>query len=292
MDDPLNSDEILAPAPSRHVPEHSVSEAEDQAIPILPIRGVIVYPYLVAPLVVTDQRQSKLIDDALMKGVKVGMFLQLDQDAEDAGSDGLHEIGCSGNILKMLRFPDGTVRFLVQGLSRIRVREFVTHEPYLTALVEEIPEKEESSVRLEAFQRNLLEKVKSLVELAPYLNEELYISAINQDSASKLADLIASNLNIPVEEKQRLLELIEPTERIEHLLTLVNREIEVLTLSRKIQSKASEELGKTQRDYILREQIKAIRKELGEGDERAEVDELKKKIEGSGMPEAALAVAE
>ncbi len=127
--------------------------------------------------------------------------------------------------------------------------------------------------------------------MAPYLNEELYISAINQETPSKLADLVGSNLNIPVEDKQRLLELVNPTARMEFLLSLVNKEIEVLDLSRKIQSKASEELGKTQRDYILREQIKAIRRELGDLDERAEIEELEKKIETVGMDESAQKIA-
>ncbi|MBN4057185.1 endopeptidase La, partial [bacterium AH-315-J21] len=224
-------------------------------------------------------------------GTRIGLFLQRDSNATNVGPDGLYEIGCSGNILKMLRFPDGTVRFLVQGLARVRVKEYTEFEPYLTATIEEIPEKSSSSVRQEAFQRNLLEQVKVLVDLAPYLNEELYISAINQETPSKLADLVGSNLNIPVEDKQKLLELVNPTARMEFLLSVVNKEIEVLDLSRKIQSKASEELGKTQRDYILREQIKAIRRELGDLDERAEIEELEKKIESVGMNEQAEKVA-
>ena len=261
-------------------------------LPILPIKSVIVYPYLVAPLVVNEQRQSKLIDDALMRGTRIGIFLQAAGEKETSGDHGVYRVGCSGNILKMLRFPDGTVRFLVQGLARIRIRRFVSSEPYLTAEVEEIVELDEKTIRLEAFQRNLLERVKTLVELAPYLTDELYVSAINQDSPSKLADLVASNMNMPVEEKQRILELVDLTKRIEYLLTLVNREIEVLELSRKIQSQATEELGKTQRDYILREQIKAIRKELGDIDERAEIEELEKKIKAAKLPEIALKAAQ
>ncbi len=289
---PDEIDEIMIQAVTDSIDTPPLSEEDSKkAIPILPIKGVIVFPYLVAPLVVTEQRQSKLIDDALMKGTRIGLFLQRDSDEENVGPEGLYQIGCSGNILKMLRFPDGTVRFLVQGLARARVKEFVSHDPYLMGVIEEIPESSASSVKQEAFQRNLLEQVKVLVDLAPYLNEELYISAINQESPSKLADLVGSNLNVPVEEKQRLLELVNPTARMEYLLTLVNKEIEVLDLSRKIQSKASEELGKTQRDYILREQIKAIRRELGDLDERAEIEEIEQKIETVGMPEQAQKVA-
>lgn len=297
MSDPINPEDLVAPdaptGPSAATAEPSQDGPEfpESTVPILPIKGVIVYPYLVAPLVVTDQRQSRLIDDALMKGSRIGMFLQLNADETNVGPDGLHKVGCSGNILKMLRFPDGTVRFLVQGLSRIRVKKFIDLEPYLTGELEDIPEIEDDSVEVEAYRRNLLERVKILVELAPYLNEELYISAINQETSSKLADLVGSNLNVSIEEKQRLLELVDPPRRMEHLLTVINKEIEVLQLSRKIQTQASEELGKTQREYILREQIKAIRKELGDLDDREEIDELEKKIEESGMSEVALAVA-
>ncbi len=155
---PDEIDEIMIQAVTDSIDSLPLSEEDSKkAIPILPIKGVIVFPYLVAPLVVTEQRQSKLIDDALMKGTRIGLFLQHDSEATNVDSDGIYDVGCSGNILKMLRFPDGTVRFLVQGLARVRVKEFVDSEPYLTGVIEEIPESSASTVRAEAFQRNLLE---------------------------------------------------------------------------------------------------------------------------------------
>ena len=171
-------------------------EVATAVLPVLPLRGTVVYPFLVVPLMIQKPEQAKLVDDALMRGSRIGMFLQKDPDNDDPGPDDLYDVGTSGNILKMLRFPDGTVRFLVQGLGRIHARRFVTNNDRIEAEIEELDETTEESVKMEALQRNLVERIKKLVELAPYLNEEFHISAINQDTASKLVDFIASNLNI------------------------------------------------------------------------------------------------
>ncbi len=256
-------------------------------LPILPVKGTVVFPFLVVPLMANEQKQARLIDEALMKGSTVGLFLQLDQSKDDPGQSDIHEIGTSGNILKMLRFPDGTIRFLVQGLSRIRIKKFITSQSYMTAEVEEIVERGVESVKMEALQRNLLEQLKTVIDLAPNLSEELYISAINQETPSKLADLIASNLNISIADKQEILEEINIYRRMEKLLTIINKEIEVLELSKKIQSEAQSELGKIQREFILREQLKAIKRELGDKGDRAEMDEFEKKIADAKMPEPA-----
>jgi len=226
-----------------------------------------------------------------MRGSTVGLFLQVDQTKEDPGHSDIHEVGTSGNILKMLRFPDGTIRFLVQGLSRIRIRKFVTSQPYMTAEVEEIIDRTAESVKMEALQRNLLEQLKTVIDLAPNLSEELFVSAINQETPSKLADLIASNLNVSISDKQEILEEINVYKRMEKLLTIINKEIEVLELSKKIQSEAQSELVKIQREFILREQLKAIKRELGDKGDRAEFDDLEKKINEAKMPEQAEAVA-
>jgi len=265
----------------------SAKKQKKMVLPILPVRGSVVFPHLVVPLIANEQKQAKLIDEALMQGSVVGVFLQTDKAQEDPGPDEIEKIGTSGNILKMLRFPDGTVRFLVQGLARIRIKRFVQTEPYMTAEIEEIPDKTAHSLKVEALQRNLLEQLKSIVELSPNLSEELYISAINQDTPSKLADLIASNLSIDVNEKQMIIEENNVYRRMEKLLTVINKEMEVLEISRKIQNEAQSELGRMQRDFILREQLKAIKKELGEKDDRAEIDELEEKIKLAGMPEIA-----
>jgi len=260
-------------------------------VPILPVRGMVVFPYLVVPLIATQQKQARLIDEALMKGETVGIFLQRDQSHEDPAPEDIYDIGTSGNILKMLRFPDGTIRFLVQGISRLRIKRFKSQKPYLSAEVEEIADIVINDVRIEALQRNLLEQLKTVVELSPNLSEELYISAINQDTPSKLADLIASNLSISIAEKQQMIEEVNVNKRMEKLHGIINKEIEVLEISKKIQNQAQSELGRMQREFILREQLKAIRKELGEKDERGEIEEFEQKINQAAMPEVARSAA-
>ncbi|MDH3891950.1 MAG: endopeptidase La [candidate division Zixibacteria bacterium] len=267
-------------------------EATDtQVLSILPLRGTVVYPYLVVPLMIQDADQTRMLDETLMRGARIGLFLQKDLEQENPGPDDLHNVGTAGNILKMLRFPDGSVRFLIQGLSRIKIKKFVSSEPHLMAKVEELDEIVDQPVKTEALQRNLLEHIKSLTELAPYLTEEFHVSAINQDTPSKLTDFVASSLNIPLAEKQRLLCQLNVFRRMERLYQALNKELEVLALSRKIQAQAANELGKSQRDYILREQLKAIKKELGDGDDKSDVDEFEIKIASAGMPDHAEQVA-
>ncbi len=258
---------------------------DTQTLSILPLKGTVVYPYLVVPLMIQDADQTRMLDETLMRGARIGLFLQKDLEQENPGPDDLHSIGTAGNILKMLRFPDGSVRFLIQGLSRIRIKRFVSSEPYLIAEVEELAELVDDTVGTEALQRNLLEHIRTLTELAPYLTEEFHVSAINQDTPSKLTDFVASSLNIPLAEKQRLLTQLNVFKRMKRLYLALNKEIEVLELSRKIQAQAANELGKSQRDYILREQLKAIKKELGDTDDKSDVDEFAAKIEAAEMPE-------
>jgi len=258
-----------------------------QVLPILPLKGTIVYPYLVVPLMIQETDQARLVDEALMRGSRIGLFLQKDASIDKPGPDDLYERGTAGNILKMLRFPDGTVRFLIQGLERIKIVRFVSDSQHLMAEVESLSDTTRNAVRLEAQQRSLSDHLKKLVELAPYLNEEFQASALDQDTPSKLADFVASVLNISIEKKQEILEQLDVTRRMELLYQAINKEIEVLELSQKIQARAASELGKSQRDYILREQLKAIRKELGDSDETSEFEEFDQKIEEAGMSEIA-----
>ncbi len=255
---------------------------------ILPLKGNIVFPSLIIPLVITDQRYAKLIDDTLMGGKAIGLFAQKLPEVDNPNPDDIYKIGTAATILKMLRFPDGSVRFLVQGLTRIKIKKFLKEEPFLLAKVEPLEDKLEESVEMEALIRTILDLLKKVVSLAPYLPDDLQVSALNTEDPGKLSDLIASNLNITPAQKQELLETLEVKERLKKLTLYLNKEAEVLELSRKIQSQAATEMGKMQRDYILREQLKAIQKELGEADERTqEVEEFKKKIESAKMPKEA-----
>ncbi len=259
--------------------------AETTVLPILPLKGTIVYPYLIVPLMIQDAEQTRLVDDALMRGSRIGLFLQKDTSVEHPQPEDLYQLGASGNILKMLRFPDGSVRFLIQGLARIRIKKIVTSSPYMSAEVEEVSETVADAVKMEALQRSLSDAVQKLVELAPYLTEEFQVSAHNQDTPSKLTDYIASSLNIPIQKKQELLEELNVYKRMDKLFHLLKKETDVLELSQQIQAKAASELGKSQRDYILREQLKAIKKELGDADDKSDVDEFEAKIDEAEMPD-------
>ncbi|MEE8405479.1 MAG: endopeptidase La, partial [candidate division Zixibacteria bacterium] len=265
-------------------PEQSI---DIQSIPILPLKGTVVYPYIVVPLMIQEPQHAKMVDEALMRGSKIGLFLQKDAKQSNPGPDDLYHTGTSATILKMLRFPDSTVRFLVQGLSRIKIKKFTSESPYLTAEVIEMEETTSSEVKLEALSRNLSERIRKLVDLAPYLSEEFYVTATNQVTPSKLTDFIASNLNLSNEQKQELLAQTDVFKRMDRLFVAVNKETEVLELSQKIQARATSELGKSQRDYILREQMKAIKKELGSPDDSSEVEEFEEKIKAANMPQHA-----
>jgi ATP-dependent Lon protease len=274
--------------------EKLVEEVKEigKELSILPVKGTVVFPYLVIPLIISEQRYARLIDETLMGGKVIGLFAQKSPHKEHPGQDDIYQVGTAGSILKMLRFPDGSVRFLVQGLSRVRIKNFVKDDPYLVAEVEAIKDREERSVEVEALTRNILDLLKKVVDLAPYLSEELQVTAINTEDPSRLADLIASSLNISVAQKQELLEVFDVKERLRKVLSHINREVEVLELSRRIQSQAATEMGKIQKEYILREQLKAIQKELGEADERtAELDEFRKKMKEAKMPSLALDAA-
>jgi ATP-dependent Lon protease len=256
-------------------------------LPILPLKGTVVYPFLVVPLMIQQPEQTKLVDEALMRGSRVGMFLQKDPDNENPGPDDLHHIGTAGNILKMLRFPDGTVRFLIQGLSRIKINRFTSDSPHLMAEIEELKDRISDPVKMEALQRNLIDRLRKLTDLAPYLNDEFQVSASNQDTPSKLTDFVASNLNMSAEQRQKILAETDVVRRAQVLYQVVNKEIEVLELSQKIQAQAASELGKSQKHYILREQLKAIKRELGDGDDSGDMAEFEEKIVEAEMPEVA-----
>ncbi len=262
-------------------------------MPILPLRGMVVFPYLVMPLMISDQRQAKLVDEALMGNKTIGLFTQREAQAEGGNTPDLYRVGTAATVLKMLRFPDGSVRFLVQGLHRVEISRVVETEPFTVAEVEVLEEPEAGGVKIEALKRNVLEMLKKVVDLAPNLSEEIYITAINQENSSKLADYVASNLNLNIASKQEMLETFGVQARLEKLVQHLNKEVGVLELSAKIQNQAASEMGRMQRDYILREQLKAIRRELGEDDDRTtEIEEFKQKIEAGQLPKLAREAAE
>ncbi len=268
----------------QNVPEISPEQIKKTELSILPLKAAVVYPSLVMPLMITEARYAKLIDDALMEGKPIILIAQKDAEQEFPGPDGLYTVGTVGSILKMLRFPDGSVRFLVQGIMRVEIEKYTATEPYLKGMVKPIDETFSQNIEEEALVRNIHEQLKKVVQLAPYLPDDLQVTALNTEDPSRLADLIASNLNITTEQKQEILEIFDVAQRLKKLTLMITKEVEVLEMSKKIQSEAASEMGKSQREYILREQLKAIRKELGESDDQTlELEEFKKKIDEAKM---------
>ncbi len=262
-------------------------------LPILPLRGVVIFPSAIAPLLISRGASLKLVEDALVGDRMLGLVAQKNAEEESPGPDGLYSRGTAGRILKMLKYPDGSVRILVQGLRRIEVQHYVNTEPYFTAQVRHLADVYESSKDLEAVQAHMVHQFAKFVSMIPYLPDELQVVVMNIKDPGKVTDLIASNLNISLEEKQDLLNTLDLRARLEKLSTILNREIELLELGHKIQSQVQTELNKNQKEFYLRQQMKAIQRELGEGDSRtAEIEDIRKKIDDANMPEEARKAAE
>jgi ATP-dependent Lon protease len=264
--------------------------AVPEEVSLLPLKEFVLFPAVVMPLVVTREASIKLIDDAAVGNNRViGVVTLRDPNVENPAMADIHRVGCLAAIRMMVRMPDG-VRLIVQGLQRIRVDEPVQEEPYLrariTALEDAPVEGEEAGVEVQAMARNIAASFQKMVQMHPNLPDELQAIPMNVTEPSQLADLIAAHLPIPTPEKQEILEETSVRERLRRLLAILHRELNVLEVGNRIQSEVSTEMGKMQREYYLREQLKAIQKELGEGDERtAELDELREKIAAAGMPE-------
>jgi len=254
-------------------------------LPILPLSDVVVFPHMIAPLLVTSPNSIRLIDDAVAGDRLIGVTLQKNPDDEHPRADQLQKIGCIARVNRMLKFPDDSVRVLIQGLKRMRISDVVSEKPYLVAKVSPLEDEVRGGLELAAFTRNVGKQFQEIVGLTPNLPDELKIAVLNIEDPSKLADVIAANLNLPIEEKQTLLETNDVRLRLSLLSTLLNRELEVLHLGSEIQTKVSTALTKSQREYFLREQLKQIQKELGEGgDAGGEIQELRDKIDSANMP--------
>ena len=259
---------------------------------IIPIKGGVVFPDQIVPLIIHTQKLAKLIDEILTTNKLAGALTQRNPDIEEPKPDEVYRAGCVIQINKMLRFPDGTIRLLVKGLQRFEVEKFAQVEPYLKAKIKTISREYKKTMALEALMRNVVTMFQHLVSLAPYLPDELAAVVLNIDDPSRVADFVASYTNFDFAEKQSLLEIIDPKERFNKIIPMLQKEISILELGAKIRSQVKNELDKGQREFYLREQLKAIQKELGEADEHAvEVDELRKKIADAKMPEPTEKVA-
>jgi ATP-dependent Lon protease len=262
-------------------------------LPILPLRGVVIFPSAIVPLLISRGASLKLVEGTLAGDRMLGLMAQKNPEEENPGPAGLYTRGTAGRILKMLKYPDGSVRILVQGLKRIEVVEYTQEEPFFRAKIRHLQDATEPSKETEAIQAHMVHQFAKFVSMIPYLPDELQVVVMNIKDPGKVTDLIASNLNISLEEKQDLLSTLDVRARLEKLSTILNREIELLELGQKIQSQVQSELNKNQKEFYLRQQLKAIQRELGEGDGKtAEIEELRRRIEEAKMPPEALKAAE
>lgn len=258
-------------------------------LPILPLRDTVLFPNSFMPLAVARESSVRLIDDAIANGKLIAVFTQRDAAVEEPGQDDLYTVGTATHIHKMFKLPDGSLRLIVQGLSRLALDEVVSGLPYLRATVHTANEGTNDADRLEidALARNIKTNFQQVVSLSPLLSDDLQTLATNITEPGRLADFIASSLTtISTTVKQEVLETLDIRTRMDSLNRILIKELEVLELGSKIQSQVQSEVGKNQREYFLREQMKAIQKELGEGDDQTkEIEELAEKIEAAGMPE-------
>ena len=257
-------------------------------LPILPLRGVVVYPMMWLPLTIGQERSIRLIESAADDSRVIGLVTSRDPEKEEPTPADLYEIGTAAVVHRLLRAPDGTIRLIVQGLERIRVTRYIQEEPFLRARVMAAVDEEEDSVEIEALSRNAQDLFRRLIQLVPHLPDELEMAAMNVEDARQLVYLIASSLRLDLADAQEILEINHVRDKLTKLNALLSKELEVLELGRKIQSEAQNEMEKMQREFYLREQLKAIQKELGEEDEQAaEVKDLEERIAKAGMPEEA-----
>jgi ATP-dependent Lon protease len=263
-------------------------------LPVLPLKETVVFPQSMTPLAIGQERSVKLIDDVVAGDRLVALVTAKDASIEAPGWDDIHEIGTLAVIHKMIRVPDGTLRILVGGLHRIKIVEHVSDDPYLVAEFEALPDENTETPEVEALTRNVQGLFSKIIGLAPYLPEELQLAATNVDDPSALAHLVASTMRtIPTEERQKILETVDVGQRLRQISAILSREVEVFELGSKIQSQVQSEMEKGQREYFLRQQLKAIQQELGEGDpEQAEVNELREQLEKVTLPEDAKKAAE
>src|SRR5918993_1084949 len=258
-------------------------------MPVLPLRDTVLFPQAFMPLAVARESSVKLIDEAVASGQTIAVFAQREAGEDEPSQADLHPIGTASQIHKMFKLPDGSLRIIVQGLARVRLEEITATRPYLRGRVVEAPEVLQETDRLEidALQRNIKSNFQQIVSLSPLMSDDLQALASNISDAGRLADFIASGLGtIATETKQEVLQTLDVRARLDLLNRLLIKELEVLELGSKIQSQVQSEVGKNQRDYFLREQLKAIQKELGEGDDQTrEIEELRTKLEAAGLPE-------
>jgi ATP-dependent Lon protease len=293
-EDPIET--ILGNLSAREVAEKAEEAGgmeTPEELPILPIRESVLFPKMLLPLMVSQDRLVKLIDSALLANKMMGIVPIKNKEVTEVKPEDLSPVGTAAYILKMLKMPNNSIRLLIQGISRIQVVEFTQQEPFLRAKVKTLVEQGEKTTETQALMSGVKGIFQKFVEMAPNLPADLAVMALNVEEPGILADLIASVLNLSVEDKQAILEALDVKARLEKVNLLLNKELSVVELGSKIQSQVREGIDKSQREYFLREQLKAIQRELGDKDERTvEVEELRQRIVKAKLPPEALKEAE
>ena len=276
---------ILGSGDKSEVPAKFSSRSLPDVLPILGLSDIVIFPGAVVPLLVETGPSLKLVDDLVAGDRLFGAVLQKNADVPEPAPEDLHAVGCVSRLNKMVKFPDGTARVLVEGLWRIRLKNFLPANPYLRAHYELLRDETEDSIELQAMLRNAHKQFEEIAKMSTALTDQVKIAALNTEHPGHFADLIAANLNLSLDDRQRLLEMVSVRERLQSLLPMLNREQEVLNLSSKIQSDVASSIAKTQRDFFLREQLRAIQRELGDGDANsAELKNLREKVEKAELP--------
>ena len=290
---PARGVRLRARRPRQHRPPAPPVGEEISELPVLVVRDTVLFPRMQAPLFVGRERSLRAIEEALAGDRTLLVVAQRDPQIEDVSPGDLHSFGTEANIVGALKMPDGSISVLVQGQRRLRVLEYVPGDNHLRARVTPIVEREEKNVQTEALRRATLALFEKCVKISRTIPDEAYVAAINIDELGWLGDFIAGTLELPVNARQGILEIIDPEQRLQAINVLIAKELDVLELEGKIQSQVQQEVDKTQREHYLREQVKAIQKELGESDpQMRELSELRDKITASGMPEAIAIKAE
>jgi ATP-dependent Lon protease len=279
---------ILGSNEKSEVPGRVSSRSLPDTLPILGLSDIVIFPGAIVPLLVETGPSLKLVDDLVAGDRLFAAVLQVHPEVAEPAPQDLHKVGCVSRLNKMVKFPDGTVRILVEGLWRIRLDKFLPANPYLRANFELLRDETEDSVELQAMLRNAHKQFEEIAKVSTALSDQVKIAALNNEHPGYFADLIAANLGLPLDEKQKLLETVSVRERLQKLLPLLSREQEVLNLSSKIQNDVASNISKTQRDFFLREQMRVIQRELGDTDPNAnEIRALREKIEKAKLPDDA-----
>jgi len=260
-----------------HIPE---------VLPLIPLRDLIVFPNLVVPLFVGRERSISALEQCMRTDHLVALVTQREAETVDPTAGEIYDVGCVVTVLQELKLPDGTAKALVEGIQRIRILEYIETDPHMMVRVEVIEEPRHADLEAQALMRNLVSDFENASQLGKPIPQEVLLAATSIEEPGRLADFVTFHLSLKIEEKQQILEALDPKERLQKTSGYLRKELEILELGSKIQNRVKESMSKSQREYFLREQLKAIQQELGQFDEiQAEIDEYKQKIEASGMPE-------